>query len=426
MKLVIVSFVLIFGMLASPLKALAQFENIDYNKGNEIRVILDGRQLDFDVAPQLIKGRVLVPMRKTFESFGLKVSWDASLREARGSNDLADIVFPIGSTKARINGQVTSLDVPAQIIRGNTMLPLRFLSEHMGYNIVWNSKSQLILLSQSTITEWRYGGFESVKSYKEFEVEYINGVKTKEFRYTGRNHPVKLIDLYKKDGSLIPNVPDFKVKEYVATWSQKSSFTGKTYWVHMDQITKAIQANPIYLEQGLQPLNTGQIQATAEVGDYVKIRVDEHYFDLDTWKTVMGTNSSELNAVIDEDTLDQTVISPSDTLFKVQINDQYSTVMGFDTLNKAVFNTGTDKLYTVLNQSPASLFKWDAQTWKRLDENLPWTGMTQDMLLVQLRKNPDKKTKETTKFNTIELWIYTGDQGDAVYYFEDGVLTNIL
>lgn len=429
MKLMIISFILILGVLSSPLEALAQvegpFQNLDYNKSSQIRVNLEGKQLAFDVAPQLVNGRVLVPMRKIFESFGLNVTWNEALRTARGRNATMDILFPIGSTKAEINGVVSSLDVPAQIIKGSTMVPLRFLSEHMDYNIVWNDDAQLILLSKSTIVEWRYKGFEDVKPYKEYEIKYINGTKTNEVRYTGENHNVTFANLYKKDGSLIQNVPDFKIKDYVAAWSQKSSFIGKTYWVHMDELTKAIQANPIFLED-LQQLSSNDIRQTAEVGNYVKIKIKEQYFNLETWKRVIGTQGSQLNSITDETSLDEKVINSYDTLFKVEINDKYDTVIAFNTLSKAVFNMDSDKLYAILEKSPATLFNWDSKTWKRLEEKIPWTGMTQDMLLVQFKMKPDQKTKLTTKFNDLELWVYTEDYGDSIYYFKDKVLTNIL
>ena len=48
------------------------------------------------------------------------------------------------------------------------------------------------------------------------------------------------------------------------------------------------------------------------------------------------------------------------------------------------------------------------------------------MLLVQYKTKPDQTTKLTTKFNNIELWIYTEDYGDLIYYFKGDVLTNIL
>lgn len=417
-------------MVFSPLGALAQagdlFDNIDYNRGNEIRVILEGKQLDFDVAPQILNGRVLVPMRKIFESFGLTVTWDNTLRAARGSSPSMDILFTIGSSKAIINGIEYNLDVPAQIIGGSTMLPLRFLSENMDYNVVWNGDAQLILLSQFPIVEWIYAGFEGSKPYKEYEKKHINGVKTEEVRYTGKNHEVEFVNLFKRDGSLVQNVPDFKVNNYDSGWSQKSSFIGKTYWVHMSELTKGIKINPIYLDEELKQLNINDIKETAEVGSYVKLKIDEQYFDLQTWKNVIGTKSSAMYSMLDESLLDEQVIDSKDTLFKVEINDKYHAVVAFNTLNEAVFDGNPDKAYTILEKSPSILFGWDAKTWKRVEENIPWIGMTQDMMLVQFKKKPDQATKLTTKFNNIEIWVYTEDYGDSIYYFKDDVLKNIL
>lgn len=430
MKSIIMVFTLILAILLSPIGALAQtedlFDNIDYKKGNEIRVILEGKQLEFDVAPQIVDGRVLVPMRKIFESFGLTVTWIESLRAARGINDAMDIVFPIGKNKANVNGLQYDMDVATQIISGSTMVPLRFLSENMNYNVVWNGDAQLILLSKSPIVEWKYGGFEDSKPFKEYDNKYINGEKTKDIRYNGKDHEVTFVNLYRKDGGLVQNVPDFKVKDYGAGWFQKSPFVGKTYWVHIDELTKGIIENPIYLEQDLQKLNGVEIKDTSEVGKYVKIKINEHYFSLQTWKKVIGTQNSNLNTILDETMLDGRVIDSYDTLFKVEINDKFNTIVDFNTLNGPIFNIDPDKIYTVLEKSPSTLFNWDDKTWKRIEENIPWTGMTQDMLLLQFKIKPAQTTKVTTKFNDLELWIYTEDYGDSIYYFKDKVLTNIL
>ncbi len=421
---------LLVALLFMPLTGNGQvdntFDNIDYSRGEEIRVILEGTELDFDVPPQIVNGRVLVPMRKIFESFGLTVTWDNTLRSARGRNEAMDVLFIIGSDKAVINGLAYDLDVPAQIIGGSTMVPLRFLSEHMDYNVVWNGDSQLILLSKLPIVEWRYGGFEAVKPYKEYENKYINGERTKDFRYTGRNHDVKLVNLYKKDGTLVQNVPDFKVDDYGFGWTEKSAFTGGTYWIHIDELVKTNRINPIYIEADLNRLDLSDIKDTSDLGSYVKVEVNEHYFNLPAWKKIVGTSDSILNSMMDETMLDEKEIDPKDTLFKVEINDKYKAVVSFNTLNQAVFDRGDEKIYTVLEKSPGTLFDWDEKIWKRVEEKIPWTGMTTDMLLVQFKTKPDQKSELTTKFNEIELWVYTEDYGDAIYYFKDGVLSNIL
>jgi hypothetical protein len=123
------------------------FDRIDYQEAANIRVMIDGRQLVFDVNPQIVNGRTLVPMRNIFEALGLTVNWDAATRTAQGTSADSSISFLIGSSKALVNNQEKSLDVPASIIDGRTMIPLRFLSENMGYNVEWVESSRLILIS---------------------------------------------------------------------------------------------------------------------------------------------------------------------------------------------------------------------------------------------------------------------------------------
>lgn len=160
------------------------FTNINYNKSENIRVILDNKELRFDITPQIINGRTLVPMRAIFESLGLTVSWNKESKKASVVSGGKTIEFIIGSNTAIVNNKEENLDVPASIIEGRTLIPLRFLSENMGYNVVWIGESNLILLSKKDIVEWRYGGYEIIEPYKEYEVKYVNGILTDEIRHT--------------------------------------------------------------------------------------------------------------------------------------------------------------------------------------------------------------------------------------------------
>lgn len=165
------------------------FENIDYQKGSAIRVIIDGKQVEFDVAPQIVDGRTLVPMRAIFEQFGLQVAWKESTGTAMGYNNQHAVSFIIGENQALVNGQIQALDVPASIIEGRTMIPLRFLSASLGYNVVWAGEAELILISRDNIMEWRLAGYENQPPYKEYEALHINGAEYNEVRYTGRTRP---------------------------------------------------------------------------------------------------------------------------------------------------------------------------------------------------------------------------------------------
>lgn len=204
-----------------------EFNNIDYNKYDKIRVLIDGKEVVFDVNPQLTNGRTLVPMRTIFETLGLSVSWDEVTKVAEGKNENTSIRFTIGSNIALINNEEKTLDVFANTINGRTMIPLRFLSENMGYKVVWIGESNLILISKSDIIEWRYSGYERVAPYKEYEIKYINGKEINKTRYTSKNHDVKIewrIGGYEATSPF----KEYEVKYVDGLETSETRYTGKT------------------------------------------------------------------------------------------------------------------------------------------------------------------------------------------------------
>lgn len=401
------------------------FENIDYNKSSDIRVIIDGKQVAFDVKPQAINGRIMVPMSSIFRELGLTVNWDSTTKTAQGTNEDMSIIFTIGSNKALVNGQEQILDAPARAINNKTMIPLRFLSENMGYNIVWIQSSNLILMSKSTITEWRYDGYEKVAPYKEYEYKYINGTRTEEMRYNGKNHNVKFYNLYSSNGKIIQNVPEFDTDKYGSGWYLTSPFVGKTYWIDLDTIGAIDGKSRFYDSNNLSAIETDLLRSSALAGNYLKVKIEEHYFSLDAWRKIDASVESELNYVQDEKTLDGKIIPKYDTMFMVTINDKYKALISLEFLTGSLFAPDMGKTNIVFQKDPRTIFNWSESEWNRLKGETPWTGMTGDMLIVQRQKKPDKTSKITTRFSVLELWVYEDAYVDAIFYFDDGVLTSM-
>ncbi len=116
--------------------AMAQFEAIP--KKRSILVKLSGEYLSFETAPIIENGRTLAPMRFLFERMGAQVDWNdetktAYVRYGEGFENTVEI--PINSTAVKINDIEDELDVPARLVNGKTMLPLRFIAEKMGYTV---------------------------------------------------------------------------------------------------------------------------------------------------------------------------------------------------------------------------------------------------------------------------------------------------
>ncbi|TCP57799.1 copper amine oxidase-like protein [Tumebacillus sp. BK434] len=101
-------------------------------------VYVDGVKLPFDVQAVNDHGRVLVPLRMIFESIGAEVTWEAKTSTVVGKRDGVTMRLPIGKKTATVGGKTVTLDVPAKLINGRTMVPVRFINESFGNLVKWD------------------------------------------------------------------------------------------------------------------------------------------------------------------------------------------------------------------------------------------------------------------------------------------------
>jgi len=90
--------------------------NTSYSQPDGITVILNGKQLEFDVEPTLINSRTMVPMRVIFEALGAEVSWDGTTQTAIGETKDTTIKITIGKDYLLKNNNIVVLDSPAIVI----------------------------------------------------------------------------------------------------------------------------------------------------------------------------------------------------------------------------------------------------------------------------------------------------------------------
>ncbi|MEW6226593.1 MAG: stalk domain-containing protein [Bacillota bacterium] len=114
------------------------------------RVLLDGAQLSFDVPPVIEQGRTLVPMRAIFEALGAEVGWDGTTRTVTAARGQTTVRLTIGVKTAHKNGAPVTLDAPAKVVNGRTLVPLRFVSEALGCSVQWDAKTQTVTITSAS------------------------------------------------------------------------------------------------------------------------------------------------------------------------------------------------------------------------------------------------------------------------------------
>ncbi|WP_334077513.1 copper amine oxidase N-terminal domain-containing protein [Paenibacillus sanfengchensis] len=136
------------------------------NAARAISITINGSRLATDQAPVSVKGRVLLPLRAIFEALDASVDWNKWTQTVTASKNGTTVVLKMKSKTATINNEKVTLDVPAQAIKGRTMVPVRFISEALGEQVDWNSSSRVVSIVTS-------GGYENPEPDTLSPVSYV-------------------------------------------------------------------------------------------------------------------------------------------------------------------------------------------------------------------------------------------------------------
>lgn len=130
-----------------------------------IGIFLDGKQLVSDTAPYIkpVEKITMVPARVISEGIGATIiPINKNIKIEKDSNT---IILTAGSKTALVNDKQVPLDVSVEILNGRTMLPLRFVSEELALDVVWNGNERIITLTS------KLGGDEEPINENESQVE---------------------------------------------------------------------------------------------------------------------------------------------------------------------------------------------------------------------------------------------------------------
>ena len=127
-----------------------------------ITVAINGINVYFgDVKPVIISGSTLVPAKMILERLGFEIEWDDSTKTVTGKNSDKVIKLVINNINATINGKTTKLDVPAKIIGGRTMVPLRFIAESTGASVYWIKETKSVLINDNKPHRLTYTDYDN-------------------------------------------------------------------------------------------------------------------------------------------------------------------------------------------------------------------------------------------------------------------------
>lgn len=159
--------ILAFVMSMALIVGITFTQGCSYLAKEDVTVKIDGEKVDFDVQPQIIDGRVMVPLRKIFETLGASVKWNDETQTVSARKSSKTVSMTVNSAELTVdrgdtdeNGNAvtdtSTLDVPAQVISDRVLVPVRAVSEAFGLEANWDNGTQTVeITSEQEDESWK-------------------------------------------------------------------------------------------------------------------------------------------------------------------------------------------------------------------------------------------------------------------------------
>ena len=112
----------------------------DYLLNGEEKVSLDSK-------PYLGEtGRTMVPLRALGEAIGAEFNWDNSTKRVVYTKGDKEVVLWVGRAEVQVNGQKMTTDCAPELVSGRLMVPLRVITENLGFHLIWSNEQKMASL----------------------------------------------------------------------------------------------------------------------------------------------------------------------------------------------------------------------------------------------------------------------------------------
>lgn len=110
-------------------------------------LLLGENKLPLDAAPYLgSSGRTMVPLRALGDSIGAQIDWDGGAKRVVYTKSGKEVVLWLGRAEVQVNGQLLSVDCAPELKNDRVMVPLRVVTENLGFSLSWNNAEKMAAL----------------------------------------------------------------------------------------------------------------------------------------------------------------------------------------------------------------------------------------------------------------------------------------
>ncbi|KAI7282688.1 hypothetical protein KC345_g3355 [Hortaea werneckii] len=134
--------------------AMPAVNSIGLKVGSTALTIND-KTTQMDVAPLNKNGSIFIPLRYLGEAIGADVIWDQAKQTVWVKTDGNTAVFRTGQSYMELNGQRKDIGSPVFLKNDRVQVPLRFIAELLGWDVQWTPANGAINLTKAMAPEMK-------------------------------------------------------------------------------------------------------------------------------------------------------------------------------------------------------------------------------------------------------------------------------
>lgn len=374
--------------------------NHKYN-AEEVFLKVNGEELNsLSMPPVILEGYSLVPAREVFEKTGAVVSWNADREEVYVSRDNNLLVLKINSTTAYYNNKEQTMEIPPKLINSKTMIPVRFVSETLGYDVQWdNSTRTIIINSEGTTGSTSYSPSPEDETDASADTEEYTqitlstdseGLPKNLYDLTDANHyDAQITNILKgSDGTYLKIEADDELSKF-----KTGTVSDGRYYIDIYAATSAL----------------GRVKANANVGGIGEIRVGERTEgSYNITRIAMDVTDTDFNVKMTSDRKSVYIYYPqpeiNDYKLVTDVAEDVFTVKGYDLPKPVVKEDDLTLIFTFEDTTLSAA----AQTLNRNCLLIDLTDIAQvgddAVITFTLKESASYKTDYTT--SSVAITIY--------------------
>lgn len=163
------------------------FTSFNVNAQSDIKLYVDGKYIETDVSPEIYNGRTFVPVRVVSEALGYNIQWIGESNQVVVKNDNIKLVLTVNSKNYILNNESKSSDVAPTIVNQRTLVPLRLVAESFNEQVSWDNENRTVIIGDDSSSVYEKATVTRIVDGDTIVVDIDGNSKT--VRFVGVNTP---------------------------------------------------------------------------------------------------------------------------------------------------------------------------------------------------------------------------------------------